>query len=114
MRQSLPFRARGRDTRELRHPAPACSLCALALVPAFIWLGPIPAAQAQRQGALQVSAKVVSVQPSRIALKQALDPAIRSEGNSLVWITRTVVPSDDPIRKSRGPRAIVTIAFVRN
>jgi hypothetical protein len=114
MCQSLPFRSPGWGTGEPRHSGPAGRLGALALVIAFTGLGPIPAAQAQKQGALQVSARVVSVQPSLLALKQALDPASRPEETPLVQITRTVVPSDDPIRKGRRPRAIVTIAFVRN
>ena len=114
MRQSLPFRSQACGTREPRHLESARRLGGLVLVTAFAWLGPVPAAQAQKQGALQVSARVVSVQPSLLALKQAFEPASRPEETSLAQITRTVVPSDDPIRKGRRPRAIVTIAFVRN
>ena len=45
---------------------------------------------------------------------EALDPARRLEGASLVQITRTLVPTDDLALKAKRPREIVTIAFVRN
>ena len=114
MCQSLPSRLRDAPLPGPRAPTSPCWLGGVVLVTALTLLGPIPAAQAQKQGALQVSARVVSVQPSLLALKQALDSASRPEETSLAQITRTVVPSDDPIRKGRRPRAIVTIAFVRN
>jgi hypothetical protein len=61
-----------------------------------------------------VSARVVSVEPVQLALKEALDPAARPGTASLVQITRRVVLAEDSIRKVRKPHAVVTIAFVRN
>jgi hypothetical protein len=88
----------------------------MALVTAVALFGSVPSAQAQKQGALQVSATVVSVEPMQVALKQALDPAVRPGAGaaSLVQISRTVVLAEDSSRKVRKPREVVTIAFVRN
>ncbi|HSE66229.1 MAG TPA: hypothetical protein VLB12_04530 [Gemmatimonadales bacterium] len=86
----------------------------VVLVVAMALCGFVPAAQAQKQGALQVSARVVSVEPVQVALREALDPAFQPEAASLVEITRTVTMAEDSTRKVRKPQAVVTIAFVRN
>ena len=114
MRQSLPSRPRDVTLPEPRAATSPCCLGGAVLVAALTLLGPIPAAQAQKQGALQVSARVVSVEPVRLALKEALDPAARPGADALVQITRSVVLAEDSIRKVRKPHAVVTIAFVRN
>jgi hypothetical protein len=114
MCQSLPSRPRDVTLPEPRAATAPCCLRGAVLVAALTLLGPIPAAQAQKQGALQVSARVVSVEPVQLALKEALDPAARPGAASLVQITRTVVLAEDSVRKTRKPREIVTIAFVRN
>src|SRR5262245_15975255 len=114
MRQSLP--SPERDGTLPESLAPTCPRClrAAGLVVALALLGPIPYAQAQKQGALQVSATVVSVEPMQVALKQALNPSVQAGPASLVQISRSVVLADDSIRKVRKPREVVTIAFVRN
>jgi len=114
MCQSLPSRLRDAPLPESRAATSPCWLGGVLLVAALTLLGPIPAAQAQKQGALQVSARVVSVEPVQLALREALDPAGRPAAASLVQITRTVVLAEDAIRKVRKPHAVVTIAFVRN
>jgi hypothetical protein len=114
MCQSLPSLPRDPPLSELRTAPSPCWLGSVVLVAALTLLGPIPSAQAQKQGALQVSARVVSVEPVQAGLKQALDPAARPGAASLVQITRTVVLAEDSIRKVRKPLAVVTIAFVRN
>jgi len=113
MCQSLPSRPRDVTLPEPRAATSPCCLRGAALVAALTLLGPIPAAQAQKQGALQVSARVVSVEPVQLALREALD-TVRPGAASLVQITRTVVLAEDSIRKVRKPHAVVTIAFVRN
>ena len=114
MYQSLPSRLGDAPLPEPRPATSPCWLRGVVLVAALALLGPIPAAHAQKQGALQVSARVVSVEPVQLALKEALDPVARPEAGSLVQITRTVVLAEDSVRKTRKPREIVTIAFVRN
>ena len=114
MRQSLPSRLRHTPRPESRAASSPCCLGGAVLAAALTLLGPIPSAQAQKQGALQVSARVVSVEPVQLALKEALGPAARPGGASLVQITRTVVLAEDSVRKTRKPHAVVTIAFVRN
>ena len=86
----------------------------ISLVAACICFTPMAPLLAQQQGALQATARVLLVQPSREALIEAFDPANRLMGASLVQITRTLALSDDSARKARRPREIVTIAFVRN
>ncbi|HSE65550.1 MAG TPA: hypothetical protein VLB12_01100 [Gemmatimonadales bacterium] len=114
MSQSLPSRLRDVPLPERRPAISPCWLGGIVLVAALALLGPIPAAQAQKQGALQVSARVVSVEPEQLALREALDSTVRPGAASLVQITRTVVLAEDSIRKVRKPHAVVTIAFVRN
>ena len=114
MRQSLPLRSNCSGSAESRLSVRARRLGGVALFNACIWFGPVRPVQAQKPGALQVSARVLSVEPSRSALRQALGPATRLEGTSLAQVSRTVVQSDDPVQKLRRPRVIVTIAFVRN
>jgi hypothetical protein len=114
MCQSLPSRLRDAPLPEPRAATSRCWLGGVALVAALTLLVPVPAAQAQKQGALQVSARVVSVEPVQLALREALDPAVRPGAASLVQITRSVVLAEDSIRKVRKPHAVVTIAFVRN
>jgi len=114
MRQSLPSRLRHTPRPESPAANSPCCLGGAVLAAALTLLGPIPSAQAQKQGALQVSARVVSVEPVQLALKEALDPAARPGTASLVQITRRVVLAEDSIRKVRKPHAVVTIAFVRN
>ena len=114
MCQSLPSRPRDVALPEPRAATSPCWLGGVVLVACLTLSGPIPAAQAQKQGALQVSARVVSVEPVQLALKEALDPVARPEAGSLVQITRTVVLAEDSVRKTRKPHAVVTIAFVRN
>jgi hypothetical protein len=113
MRQSLPSRPRDVTLPEPRAATSPCCVGGAALVAALTLLGPLPSAQAQKQGALQVSARVVSVEPVQLALKEALDPATPGAA-ALVQITRTVMLAEDSIRKVRKPHAVVTIAFVRN
>lgn len=114
MCQSLPSRPRDVALPEPRAATSPCCLRGAVLVAALTLLGPIPAAQAQKQGALQVSARVVSVEPVQLALREAFDPAAGPGPASLVQITRSVVLAEDSIRKTRKPHAVVTIAFVRN
>jgi hypothetical protein len=113
MRQSLPSRLRDAPLPESRSATSPCWLGGVVLVAALALMGPIPTAQAQKQGALQVSARVVSVEPVQLALREALD-TVGPRAASLVQITRTVVLAEDSIRKVRKPHAVVTIAFVRN
>lgn len=114
MCQSLPSRLRDAPLPEPRSGISPYWFASIVLVAALTLLGPIPAAQAQNQGALQVSARVVSVEPVQLALREALDSTVRPGAASLVQITRTVVLAEDSIRKVRRPHAVVTIAFVRN
>jgi len=114
MYQSLPSRLRDAPLPEPRTATSPFWLGGVMLGVALTLLGPVPAAQAQKQGGLQVSARVVSVEPVQLALREALDPAVRPGAASLVQITRTVVLAEDSIRKVRKPHAVVTIAFVRN
>ena len=114
MRQSLPS-----PRRDAPLPEPRAATCTrrfegAVLVVAVALLGPISPAQAQKQGALQVSATVISVEPSQVALKQALDPSVQPGEASLVQITRDVVLAEDSTQEVRKPREVVTIAFVRN
>lgn len=114
MPQSLPLRASGSGSPKSRPQNRVFRRGGTALITGCIWLGLIRSAQAQNSGALQVSARVLSVEPSWNALRQALEPASRLEGTSLAQVTRTVEQNDNPVQKSRRPRTIVTIAFVRN
>jgi hypothetical protein len=114
MRQSLPSRLRDAPLPGLRTATRPCSPSVFVLVTALTLWGPIPAAQAQKQGSLQVSARVVSIEPVQAALRAALDPTARPESAPFVRITRSVVLAEDSSRKARKPREVVTIAFVRN
>lgn len=114
MRQSLPSPRRAAPLPEPHAATRPRWFEGVALVTAVAFLGPIPSLQAQKQGALQVSATVVSVEPSQVALKQALDPSVRPGEASLVQITRDVVLAEDSTEKVRRPREVVTIEFVRN
>src|SRR4029450_10874585 len=98
MRQSLPSRLRDVTLPEPRAATSPCCLGGAALVAALTLLAPIPSAQAQKQGALQVSARVVSVEPAQLALKEALDPATQPGAAGLVQITRSVVLAADSSR----------------
>ena len=114
MRQSLPSPRRDAPLPELRAATSPAWLGGAALLAALTLLGPAPYAQAQGQGALQASATVVSVEPSQVALKQALDPSVQPGEASLVQITHYVVLAEDSTQEVRKPREVVTIAFVRN
>ena len=114
MRQSLPYPRRDAPLPEPRAATRPRWIEGLALVTAVALLGPIPSLQAQKQGALQVSANVVSIEPMQLALNQALDPSVQPGEASLVEITRTVMLAEDSTRKVQKPQEVVTIAFVRN
>jgi hypothetical protein len=114
MRQSLPFPRRDAPLPESPAAIRPRWFEGVALVSAVALLGLVPSLKAQEQGALQVAARVVSVEPVQVALEQALDPAVQPVTTALAQITRDVVLPDDSTQEVREPREIVTIAFVRN
>lgn len=109
-----------RGRRDPAHPAPrrasgsrrGLGLGVLIALLTVVLASPV---QAQGRGDLQVAARVLEAGPSRAALAVALGTSAGARGQALAEISRQPAPATgDAAQLARRPRAVVTIAFLRN